>query len=49
MNKKIKINGIEIGQDYPPYIVAEMSANHNGKISNALKIIQKMLDIFLDP
>ncbi|MDC0479704.1 pseudaminic acid synthase [Flavobacteriaceae bacterium] len=41
MNKKIKINGIEIGQDYPPYIVAEMSANHNGKISNALKIIQK--------
>ncbi len=25
--------------DYPPYIVAELSANHNGKFENALKLI----------
>ena len=40
MNKKININGIEIGESYPPYIVAEMSANHNGEIENAYKIIE---------
>jgi N-acetylneuraminate synthase len=37
----MKINGREIGIDYPPYVIAEMSANHNGKLENALKIIEK--------
>jgi len=40
MNKKININGVNIGINYPPYIIAEMSANHNGKIENAFKIIE---------
>lgn len=40
MNKKININGVNIGVNYPPYIIAEMSANHNGKIENAFKIIE---------
>ena len=40
MNKSIKINGISIGEKFPPYIVAEMSANHNGDINNALQIIK---------
>lgn len=35
----IKINGREVGVGYTPYIIAEMSANHNGKISNAYQII----------
>ena len=35
----MKINGRDIGVNYPPYIIAEMSANHNGKIENAFKII----------
>ncbi len=39
MNKYIEINNIKIGKDYPPYIVAEMSANHNGSIKNAFEII----------
>ena len=39
MRNKIKINGINIGEDYQPYIIAEMSANHNGDISKAFKII----------
>jgi len=33
------INNREIGPDKLPYIIAEMSANHNGDINNAYKII----------
>jgi N-acetylneuraminate synthase len=35
----ININGRQIGVDYSPYVIAEMSANHNGDINNAYKII----------
>ncbi|MCF7970951.1 MAG: pseudaminic acid synthase [Methylococcaceae bacterium] len=31
--------GRDIGADFPPYVIAEMSANHNGDIENAYKII----------
>lgn len=34
------INGREISQQLPPYIIAEMSANHNGDIERALSIIK---------
>ncbi|APD95383.1 pseudaminic acid synthase [Alteromonas mediterranea] len=37
--KNLNINGREIGKGCSPYIIAEMSANHNGKIENAFKII----------
>lgn len=40
MNKIISINGRKIGVDYPPYIIAEMSANHNGSKDVAFKIIE---------
>lgn len=33
------IAGRKIGVDFPPYVIAEMSANHNGDINNAYKII----------
>ena len=36
----MKINGRSIGVNFPPYIIAEMSANHNGDIKNAYKIIE---------
>jgi pseudaminic acid synthase len=36
----ISINGRLIGTNYKPYVIAEMSANHNGSIDNAFKIIQ---------
>jgi pseudaminic acid synthase len=39
MSKFIKINDRKIGLDYSPYVIAEMSANHNGDINNAYKII----------
>lgn len=40
MNKFITINNRKIGPDHAPYIIAEMSANHNGNIENAFKIMQ---------
>lgn len=36
----IEIAGRKIGKDYPPYIVAELSANHNGNIDVALESIE---------
>lgn len=38
---KISIAGREICKDTPPYIIAEMSANHNGDINNAFRIIEE--------
>lgn len=40
MNKYLEINGRRIGLDYSPYLIAEMSANHNGSINNAFKLIE---------
>lgn len=38
--RSFEIAGRKIGDDYAPYIIAEMSANHNGEIENAFKIIK---------
>ena len=35
-----EIDGRLIGDSEPPYIIAEISANHNGKIENAFDIIE---------
>jgi N-acetylneuraminate synthase len=40
MSKKIVIDGRVIGADASPYVIAEMSANHNGRIETAFKIIE---------
>ena len=34
-----EINGVKIGENHNPYIIAELSANHNKSIDNAFKII----------
>jgi len=36
----ISIAGTKIGPDHPPYIIAELSANHNGDIKRAFATIQ---------
>ncbi|HDM8154681.1 TPA: pseudaminic acid synthase [Vibrio harveyi] len=41
MNKYVSIAGRKIGPDYPPYIIAELSANHNGDINRAYKIMEE--------
>ncbi len=35
----VKINQHKIGEDQPPYLVAEISANHNGQLDKALEIM----------
>lgn len=40
-NPKICIDGSSIGTMFPPYIIAEMSANHNGKLETAFKIMEQ--------
>lgn len=40
MSKFIEIDGRRIGQEFSPYIIAEMSANHNGSMDNAIKLIE---------
>src|SRR5690348_1363243 len=37
----MKIGNREIGPDHPPYIVAELSGNHNGDIENLLRLIDE--------
>lgn len=41
MSENIQINGRKIGANFSPYIIAELSANHNGKLDIALKIIEE--------
>jgi phenylalanyl-tRNA synthetase alpha chain len=38
---KFKINDRIIAPDFPPYIIAELSANHNGSLERALKTIDQ--------
>lgn len=39
MNRTLSIAGRQIGPDHPPYIICELSANHNGKLERALELI----------
>lgn len=40
MSNSIAIDGRTISRNDPPYIIAELSANHNGNIDTAFKIIE---------
>lgn len=39
-DREVLIGGRSVGQNFSPYIIAEMSANHNGKLEKALKTIE---------
>ncbi|MEZ9340226.1 pseudaminic acid synthase [Vibrio splendidus] len=41
MKPYISIDGRKIGPDYAPYIIAELSANHNGDINRAFQIMEE--------
>ena len=38
-NRVVKIGDKLVGEDYSPFIICEISANHNGKIDKALELI----------
>lgn len=38
--KRINLNGVWVGDGEPPYVIAEMSGNHNGSIEKAKQIMQ---------
>lgn len=37
----ISIAGRRIAHDAPPYVIAELSANHNGRLDRAMKIVEE--------
>lgn len=45
-SKKLKINldGINVGEDFPTYIIAEIGQNHNGEVKLAKKLIDMAVD-----
>jgi len=40
----VKIDGRQIGPEHPIYVIAEISANHNGDLGQALEIMQAAAD-----
>lgn len=36
----LKIAGREIGPDHPPYVICELSGNHNGSLERALALVE---------
>jgi pseudaminic acid synthase len=41
MTNEMSIAGRKIGPLFPPYVIAEMSANHNGNLESALRIMDE--------
>ena len=44
----MKIENTAIGNQYPPFVIAEMSANHNGRIETAFQLIKEAKDAGAD-
>jgi len=42
--EQFAIGGIAIGQEQPPFIIAEMSGNHNGQLARALALVDAAAD-----
>ena len=38
----IKIGKHKVGQGFPPFIIAEMSGNHNQSLERALEIVESV-------
>lgn len=44
MSNRFQIDTRAIGRDYPPFIIAELSGNHNGSLDRALEIVDAAAD-----
>jgi N-acetylneuraminate synthase len=40
MKKSINIGGINVGPNHPPFVIAEMSGNHNHSLQRALSLVK---------
>ncbi|QHQ34598.1 pseudaminic acid synthase [Algicella marina] len=40
MKRDVEINGRKIGPSHPPYIICEISGNHNGQLDRALRLLE---------
>jgi N-acetylneuraminate synthase len=40
----MKIDDVEIGAGFPPYIIAEMSGNHQGSLDKAMELLRKCVE-----
>lgn len=43
-NMIVDLNGTKVGHGFPPYLIAEISANHNGSFENAKRLIRLAKD-----
>ncbi|WP_375175161.1 pseudaminic acid synthase [Pseudooceanicola sp.] len=48
MTPTVSIAGRRIGQDHPPYVICELSGNHNGSIDRALALVDAAADTGCD-
>ncbi|EHR48680.1 pseudaminic acid synthase [Saccharomonospora marina XMU15] len=44
MSSSVRIGKYDIGPEHPPFVVAEVSGNHNGSLDRALEIIDAVAD-----
>jgi pseudaminic acid synthase len=44
VNDTIKISSVPVGPDHPPFVIAEMSGNHNGDLARALEIVEAVAE-----
>lgn len=42
--KSVKLGNVEVGQGYPPYIIAEIGSNHNGNMDLCRRLIDSAAD-----
>ena len=40
MSKSLEIAGRRIGPDFEPYVICELSGNHNGSLERALQLFE---------